>query len=337
MTDYSLNSLAEYLGGQIEGDPQKRIVGIADLQLAGDGDITFVAKKNFESLLSSTAAGAVIVSESSEVPEGLNVIRVADPYLAYAKISALFDQRPRASKGIHPTAVIDPSARISESAIVGPFCCVGAHATLGNNTELQAGVFIGAHTSLGDDCLIYANAVIYHGVTIGNRVTVHSNTCIGSDGFGFAPSAEGWQKIHQLGGVIVGNDVEIGACTAIDRGALINTSIADGVIIDNQVHIAHNVSIGERTAIAGCVGIAGSAKVGAGCTMGGFVAINGHVEIADNVHLHGGTIVTKSIKEPGQYASCAPMQEVKKWRKNSVRYAQLDEWVSRIKKLEKGE
>jgi UDP-3-O-[3-hydroxymyristoyl] glucosamine N-acyltransferase len=177
--------------------------------------------------------------------------------------------------------------------------------------------------------------VIYHGVSLGKSCIIHSGTVIGSDGFGFAPSRDGWKKIHQLGAVVVGDNVEIGSNCSIDRGALGNTVIHDGVIIDNLVHIAHNVKIGKRSAIAGCVGIAGSANIGENCTVAGAVAINGHISIADNSHFHGGTIVTKGNTEAGVFASTPPMQDVKKWRRNSVRYTQLDDMANRIKQLEK--
>ncbi len=331
---YSLQQLAEYLGVGFEGDADVCVSGIASLQNATENDLAFLSKKQFEKLLLSTRAAIVVLKPDIQAPPHLGVLHHDDPYLAYARLSQLFVARQPALEGIHPTATVDPSCIIAKTAAIGPNCVLEAGVHIGDNSELQAGVFIGANSRIGDQCVIYANVAIYHGVTLGDRVTIHSGSVIGADGFGFAPAAQGWLKIHQLGGVSIGNDVEIGAGTAIDRGALDDTVIEGGVIIDNHVHIAHNVHVGERTAIAGCVGIAGSSTIGKNCTIGGFSGINGHLQIADNVHLHGATIVTKSITESGSYASCTPMQEVKKWRKNAVRFAQLDEWVERIKKLE---
>lgn len=230
--------------------------------------------------------------------------------------------------------MVHPSAVIGEGARIGPQCVIEANAHIGKGCQLIAQVFIGEGAHLGEDCVLFPHVVVYHQVQLGHRVRVQANTTLGSDGFGYAPSGHGWQKIHQLGGLIIGNDVEIGANTAIDRGALTPTEIADGAILDNQIHIAHNVKIGKNTAIAGCVGIAGSTHIGANCTMGGFVAINGHLKIGDNVHFNGGSIVTQSIEGPGQYSSGTPLQEAKTWRRNSVRFGQLDEWVKRIKALE---
>ena len=329
----SVAQVAGYLGASFEGDGQRTLVGVADLKAAGPDHLTFLAKKQFSQYLASTQA-VVIVGENDDVPPGLTVIRAEDPYFAYAKVSGLFVRRTPASAGIHPSAVVSDQATVHPTAKVGPNCVIEAGAIIDEEAELQAGVFVGQNSRIGAQCLLYANVSIYHDVTIGIECTVHACTVIGSDGFGFAPSTAGWEKIHQLGGVEIGDRVEIGANTAIDRGAVNPTVIGNGVIIDNQVHIAHNVQVGDYTAIAGCVGIAGSAVIGQRCTFGGGVAINGHITIADNVHVNGGSVVTKSLTEPGQYASGTPLQEAKSWRKNAVRQGQLSDWVDRIKKLE---
>lgn len=331
---FSLEELAERLDSPWEGDPERRVNAIADLQRATLTDLSFVAKRQYQKFLGTTSAGIVVVHKELAVPTGLNIIRVVNPYLAYAHLTQLFDQRPSVPVGVHPSAVVADTAQVAPSAAIGPHCVVSAGAVIGANTQLQAGVFVGEEVRIGCDGFIYANASIYHGVIMGDRVIVHSGAVLGSDGFGFASAQPGWTKIHQLGSVTIGNDVEIGASTTIDRGALDDTEIADGVIIDNQVHIAHNVKVGPHTAIAGCVGIAGSATIGARCTLGGFVAINGHITIADDVHLNGGTVVTKSILSPGHYASGTLAQEAHIWRRNAVRLSQLDDWVARIKKLE---
>ena len=330
---FSLQAIADYLGGRCIGDGATLVTRLAPLESAGVGDLSFVAKPAFAKLLATAKASGYIVGPelADKVAHG---IAIAEPYLAYAKVSRLFEVCPQIPKGVHPMACIDPSAVLAEDVAIGPFCVVEAEAHIEAGVQLAAGVHIGARSRVGEGSYLFPHVVIYHDVSLGKRVRIHANSTLGSDGFGFAPSATGWQKIHQLGGVVVGDDVEIGSNTSIDRGALGPTEIAAGVIIDNQVHIAHNVKIGAQTAIAGCVGIAGSAVVGAHCTMGGFVAISGHVEIADHVHFNGASVVTKSISEPGHYSSGVPLQEVKEWRRNAVRFSQLDSWVERIKALE---
>ncbi|MEY4591042.1 MAG: hypothetical protein RL497_3118 [Pseudomonadota bacterium] len=330
---FTLQALADYLGGRVIGDSSLSVARLAPLDTAGPGDLSFVAKAGLVKLLEAANASAYIVGPewADRVTQG---IEVAQPYLAYAKVSRLFEVCPQIPQGIHPMACVDPSAVLAEDVAIGPFCVIAAEAQIGAGVQLAAGVHIGARSRVGEGSYLFPHVVVYHDVFIGKRARIHANTTIGSDGFGFAPSPQGWQKIHQLGGVVVGDDVEIGSNTSIDRGALGATEIASGVIIDNQVHIAHNVKIGAHTAIAGCVGIAGSAVVGAHCTMGGFVAISGHVEIADHVHFNGASIVTKSISQPGHYSSGVPLQEVKEWRRNAVRFSQLDSWVERIKALE---
>lgn len=332
---FSLLELAEFLRAEWHGDPQVRVDGIASLDRAAPNHLSFLSKKQFVPHLSDTRAGIVILNRDQEAPGHLNLLRVADPYLAYAQLSRLFCRRPRPGPGVHPTAAIHPSAQIADSAFIGPNCVVAENVVIGANTEIHAGAAIGAGSCLGADCIIYPNAVIYHGVRIGDRVTIHGCAVIGADGFGFARSPEGWTKIYQLGSVSIGNDVEIGASTTIDRGALDDTVIEDGAIIDDQVHIAHNCRIGKRVALAGCSGIAGSTSIGDNCTIGGLVGISGHLTIGDNVHFNGGSVVTRSIAEPGHYGSGTVVQEVKTWRKNAVRFGQLEEWVDRIKKLER--
>ncbi|MDF1691729.1 MAG: UDP-3-O-(3-hydroxymyristoyl)glucosamine N-acyltransferase [Zhongshania sp.] len=331
----SLSELAEYLDAQLVGDANHMIAGIADLQAAGSSDLSFINQESYLQYLADSATGAVILNADFADKYAGNKLIVANTYLAYAKVSALFESLSQLATGIHPSAVIAASAKVDPSAAIGPNCVVGENATIGSGAKLYSGVSVGDRASIGDNTLIHPNVVIYHSVSLGKNCLIHSGTVIGSDGFGFAPSRDGWQKIHQLGAVIVGDNVEIGSNCSIDRGALGNTVISDGVIIDNLVHIAHNVKIGKRSAIAGCVGIAGSAILGENCTVAGAVAINGHISIADNSHFHGGTIVTKGNTEAGVFASAPPQQDVKKWRRNSVRYTQLDEMSSRIRQLEK--
>ncbi|CAA0088726.1 UDP-3-O-acylglucosamine N-acyltransferase [Zhongshania aliphaticivorans] len=335
MTQRSLMELADFLDAKLIGHPDHKITGIADLQSASASDLSFVNQESYLKYLADSSTGAVILCSDFADKYSGNKLIVANTYLAYAKVSALFETLSTLPVGIHPSAIIAASADIDPSAAIGPNCVIGAKARIGAGAKLYSGVSIGDRASISDNTLIHPNVTIYHGVSIGKNCVIHSGTVVGSDGFGFAPTQDGWQKIHQLGTVLIGDSVEIGSNCSIDRGALGDTVIHDNVIIDNLVHIAHNVSIGKRSAIAGCVGIAGSAKIGASCTVAGAVAINGHITIADNSHFHGGTIVTKGNAEPGVFASTPPMQDVKKWRRNSVRYTQLDEMSSKIRQLEK--
>ena len=331
----TLENLSRLIGAELRGEKDYKVSALATLEHAGSADISFISSDAYVKFLNESEAGAVVLKEAHAENFKGNALIVDDPYLAYAKLSAWFDPRPKREAGIHPSAVVAESASIGDNVSIGANCVIGDNVTIGENSEIYPGVVISENAKLGSNCLIYANVSIYSSVVIGDRVLIHSNTVIGSDGFGFAPSKEGWQKIHQLGTVRIGNDVEIGASTAIDRGALSDTVIHDGVIIDNQVHMAHNVEVGKRSAIAGCVGIAGSTTIGEGCTVAGMVAINGHISIADNSHFLGGTIVTKGNSEPGVYASTAPLQDAKSWRKSSARIKQLNELADRIKKLEK--
>ena len=332
---HKLGFLAEFLDAQLIGDGEYEIDSLAALENADEKSLSFLASGKFLPQLRRTRAGAVIL-RPEDVDEYIgHRLIISDPYQCYARLSRLFDTRQKQQSGIHESAVVSKTATVSASASVGANCFVGDNVVVGENTEIYPGTYIGEDTRIGDNCLVYPNVSIYAGVTIGHRVTIHSGTVIGSDGFGFAPSKNGWIKIHQLGGVRIGDDVEIGSSTTIDRGALMDTVIESGVIIDNQVHLAHNVRVGSGTAIAGCVGVAGSTIIGKNCTLGGAVAMSGHLTIADNSHFNGGTVVTKSTTESGGYASAPLQHEVKKWRRNSIRYTQLDEWVNRIKALEK--
>jgi UDP-3-O-[3-hydroxymyristoyl] glucosamine N-acyltransferase len=342
---HSLQELASQLGGWLEYvDAAQQpgdicISGLASLHTAQPGQLSFLSKASFAHHLETTRASAVLVNESLSCDVNqirVPLLRVKNAYLAYAQVSALFDTSPQMAAGIHPSAVVHPSARIAASACVGAQAVIEAGVVIGDETVIGAGVAIGANTQLGKCCHIYSNASIYHHVLIGDRVTIHANSVIGADGFGFAPKpGGGWQKIHQLGSVHIGNDVEIGANTTIDRGALDDTIIEDGAIIDNLVQIAHNVHIGKNTAIAGCTGIAGSARIGANCTLAGGVGLVGHITIADNVHITGMTMITSSITEPGSYSSGTGFADTRTWRRNAVRFSQLDELAKRLKEVEK--
>ena len=334
---YRLGDLAEQLGAQLQGDPEFRVDGLASIEHAQISDITFVSGKAYLKYLVQTSAGAVLLRPEWVGDYTGNCLLLQDPYWGYARLSGLFSHASNAQPGIHPTAVVAATATIAPSASIGPHCVIDAEVTIGAHTELAAGVYVGARTTIGESCRLYPNVTIYHDVSIANAVTIHSATVIGSDGFGYAPCAEGWEKIHQLGGVVIASNVEIGSGCTLDRGALTDTVIEQGVIIDNQVHIAHNVRVGEFTAIAGCCGIAGSTEIGAHCLLGGSVNISGHLKIADHVQFNGASVVTKSIREPGIYSSGTPLQPAKQWQKNAVRFGHLNELFDRVKQLEDGE
>ncbi|WP_298634217.1 UDP-3-O-(3-hydroxymyristoyl)glucosamine N-acyltransferase [uncultured Umboniibacter sp.] len=333
--EYSLKQLASIVGGSVQGDDSYLIQGLATLQSAGPCHLSFLANAKYTSQLASTSAGAVILNPASVESFVGNALVVDDAYVAFAKLTHIFEKKSSSSGGVHPSAVIAGSAKVSPSALIGPNVVVGENVVIGENTVLGANVVIGDESVLGDSCEIKPNVVLYHGVRLGHRVRIHSGSVIGSDGFGFAPMPDGWFRICQLGGVIIGNNVDIGANTCIDRGALDDTEIADDVIIDNLVQIAHNVKIGRYTAIAGAAGVAGSTVVGERCTLAGGAGIVGHLQIADNVHITASTMVTKSITEAGSYSSGTPMMPTSEWRKNAVRFSQLKDLALVIKKLDK--
>lgn len=332
--EYTLAQLAAQCGAELKGDPDQLIRTIAPLEQAGDGAISFIASRSYAKYLQQSKASALILNAELATDFQGNHLVVANPYLAYAQISALFDTAPASVAGINPSAQIADCVQLGNGVSIAANCVIEAGVILGDGVSLGAGCFIGQGSMLGDNCKLAPNVTVYHGVEIGHSVQILSASVIGADGFGFAPSADGWVKIHQIGGVRIGNKVHIGACTAIDRGALDDTIIEDGVIIDNQVQVAHNVQIGKNTALAGCVGIAGSAKIGANCTLGGGVGVAGHLQIADNVHLTGMTLVSKSIKEAGMYSSGTALSRSEQWRKNAVRFLHLDKLHKKVQALE---
>lgn len=332
--EYSLQALANILQLELQGDADINIRGLATLSSARAGELAFLANPRYAKQLEQTQAAAVIVTaEAADLFVGAKLIS-KNPYLSYAKASQLFKKTFSLTRGVHPTATVSETASVAASASIGPHCVIGENTVIGENVRLLAGVYIGDDSCIGDNSLLYANSSIYHQVSIGCDVIIHSGAVIGADGFGFAPKSEGWEKIEQLGGVIIGDRVEIGANTAVDRGALDDTRIGNDVIIDNLIQIGHNVVIGEGTAIAANTAIAGSAKIGRRCTIAGSCGIVGHIELCDGVHITAATVVTKSIKSPGSYSSGTPMQETSQWRKSAVRIAQLNDLNKKVKQLE---
>lgn len=316
----TLREIAAQIGGELIGDPERAVDRIATLEGATPDAIAFLANPRYRAQLERTQAACVIVApamQEAAVARGAAIV-VPDPYLAYARLSQWWAARfrPAAPAGVHPSAVVDPSAVIDPSASVGPLCVVGAHARIGAGTRLASRV------TLGDGC------------SIGARGLVHSGVVIGADGFGFAPHAGTWVKIEQLGAVRIGDDVEIGANTCIDRGALDDTVIEDGVKLDNLIQIGHNVRIGRHSAMAGCVGIAGSATIGAHCTVGGGAIVLGHLSLADHVHISAASVVMRSIRQPGQYSGVFPIDDNASWEKNAATLRQLHTLRERIRALE---
>ncbi|PMZ94390.1 MULTISPECIES: UDP-3-O-(3-hydroxymyristoyl)glucosamine N-acyltransferase [unclassified Pseudomonas] len=331
----TLGQLAEALGAELKGPEALEITGLATLQEAVSGQLSFLANKQYRKFLDDSTASAVLLkAEDAEGFSG-NALIVADPYLAYARISHLFDPKPKAVAGIHPSAVVAEDAQVDASASIGPFAVVESGARIDANVTVGAHCFIGARCVIGEGGWLAPRVTLYHDVTIGKRVVIQSGAVIGGEGFGFANEKGIWRKIAQIGGVTLGDDVEIGVNTAVDRGALSDTRIGDGVKLDNQIQIAHNVQVGDHTAMAACVGISGSTRIGKHCMIAGGVGMVGHIDVCDNVFVSGMTMVTRSITEPGGYSSGTAMQPLAEWRKSAARIRQLDEMSKRLQQLEK--
>lgn len=335
MPSYSLGQIASHIGAELDGESNHQITGLNTLQEAGLAELSFLANQSYRDFLAETSAGAVIIKESELASYAGNALVMDNPYLGYALASSLFDGTPISESGVHTSAVVAASANIASTAAIGPNAVVGEGVMIGEHSQVGAGTAIGDGSIIGSHCRIAANVSIYHGVSIGDHAIIHSGAVIGGDGFGFAHNRHHWVKIYQLGGVVIGDRVEVGACTTIDRGALGDTVIEDGVILDNHVQIAHNVRIGENTAMAGCSGISGSTVVGKNCVFAGQSGVVGHVTICDDVQITGGTIITKSLDKPGSYSSGTAFSKTGEWRKNAVRFNQLDDLAKRIKQLEK--
>ncbi len=331
----TLAELVERLGGELLGDGTRTIRQIAPLDRATADEIGFVAQAKYLAQLADTGAGAVILPPDARDACELPRILTPNPYLYFARVSALLNPPPRPPAGVHAAATVAPDAQVAADASVGPGAVIGAGARVGARSVISPNCVLGDRTVIGVDCLLHANVTVYHGCEIGDRVILHSGCVIGSDGFGFAPNEGQWEKIPQIGRVLIGDDVEIGACTTIDRGALEDTVIEDGVKLDNLIQVAHNVTIGAHSAIAACTGIAGSAKIGRHCTIGGAAMIFGHIEIADGTRISTNTLITKSLPRAGTYTSALPFSEHDVWQKNAVHMRNLDKLVKRVKELEK--
>ncbi len=316
-----LGSILAALGGELHGDAELSIEGLAPLERAGPGELSFLSNPRYQQQLDASRAGCVIVAPALRdraLARGACIV-ADDPYLYFARVTQLWRRaQPRpAGPAIHPSAVVDPEAQVAADARIGPLCVVERGARIGAGTVLRARVFV------GEDCVI------------GQRCLLHPGVVIGADGFGFAPHQGAWEKIEQLGAVAIGDDVEIGANTCIDRGALADTVVEDGVKMDNLIQVGHNCRIGRHTAIAGCVGIAGSANIGAHCTLGGAAMILGYLTLADHVNISSGSFVARSILKPGLYTGIFPIDDNASWEKNAATLKQLHALRERIKALEK--
>lgn len=309
------------MGGTCPHASETLIEAISSIDNVDAGSLVFINQKKYLNTLTASGAAAVIIKPQWLDEVSIPVILVEDPYLAYATASQLFSVRPALVPTIHPTAVIDTTAVIGNNVEVAAGVVIAANVHIADDCYIGANTVIGERSSIGRASRLFANVSVYHDVHLGSECEVASGTVIGSDGFGFAPSPNGWQAIAQNGGVNIGNRVHIGANTTVDRGAINATKIGDGVIIDNQVQIAHNVIVGENTAIAGCAGIAGSTSIGKNCLIAGGAGIVGHIDICDGVTVSACTRVTKSITEPGVYASGTPFMKVRDWRKAAARFA----------------
>jgi UDP-3-O-[3-hydroxymyristoyl] glucosamine N-acyltransferase len=332
---YTLGELAKRLGIRFHGDADCVIHGVTTLTDAQAGAITFLTNPRFRKYLGSTRAAAVILRPDDLEHCPVNALLSDNPYLTYARVSALFEADYTQQPPIAASAVIHESAWLGSGVSIGANAVIGEGCELAEGVRIGPGCVIGNNSRIGADSVLNANVTVYHDCVIGERAVIHSGAVIGSDGFGFANDNGRWVKIHQLGRVLIGDDVEIGANTTIDRGAIEDTVIGDNVIIDNLVQVAHNVRIGDHSAIAGCVGIAGSAEIGKHCAFGGGVGVLGHLEIVDGVTVTAMSLVTNSIKEPGVYSAGTPLEPKSHWQKNYVRFKQLDEMARRIKVLEK--
>ena len=334
--DYSLRDLVARFGGEVAGDPGVRVWRVATLENAGPGAIAFLANARYRNQLRTTQAAAVIIAPAAREETQVARIVCENPYAYFARVSALLNP-PRATRpGIHGSASVDVEASVHPGAEIGAYAVVSRGAKVGEGTLIGAGAYLGEEVEVGRDSRVHALVAIYQRCILGDRVVVHSGAVIGADGFGIAFDEERWVKVPQIGCVRVGNDVEIGAATTIDRGAIEDTVIEDGVKLDNQIQIAHNVRIGAHTAIAACTGIAGSVHIGRHCRIGGAVGIAGHVRIADHVEISGHTAVTKSIDKPGVYSGVYPFEPNRDWRRNASQLRHLAEIGRRVSALEDG-
>lgn len=330
-----LQDIANKIGATLHGDGDVEICRVANLKTAKAGEISFLSDPKYRSVLEESQASAVIIREGDVPHVKSAALIVKDPYLGFAKVAQLLDTTPAIAVGIDASAVIDKSAVLGSNVAVGPNACISAGAQIGDDVQIGAGCFIGPNAKIGKGTKLYPNVSVYHDVVIGEHCLFQSNAVIGGDGFGYANESGKWVKIPQTGRVVIGNMVEIGACTCIDRGAIDDTVIEDNVIIDNLCQVAHNVHIGYGTAVAGGTTFAGSVKIGKFCIIGGTSVFNGHIEICDQAVISGMCMVMRSIDKPGVYSSGIPAQSNKEWRITAARVLHINDMYHKVNDMEK--
>ena len=336
MKETLLSDIAEAIGATFEGDESKCITTVAPIDQAEQGELTFITNPKYASQLALCKATALIASPKMDVSKfSGEVLLHANPYLAYAKTMQFLYPEPESDSSIHPTSVIASDVTIGDKVSVGANVVIEAGTVIGDGVVIGAGSVIGENCKLSQQVRLMANVTLYSGVQIGERTRLHSGCVIGADGFGYAPDNKVWHKIPQVGSVVIGSDTEIGANTTVDRGALNDTIIGNGVILDNQIQVGHNVNIGDHTAMAGASIVAGSTVIGKHCQIGGGACIGGHIELADDVIITGMSMVVGSIKEAGVYSSGVPVTDNKRWRRNAIRFTQLDEMARNVRDLQK--
>ena len=331
-----LAELAVRYGCELQGDPDATVDRVASLQEAGPGSVAFLANPRYRRHLATTRATAVVLDAASAAACPVAALVARNPYATFARIAQQLHPSPPVSAGVHPSAVVEPGAVVDPTAAVGAHAYVASGATVGPRASIGPGSIVLAGASIGADTRLVARVTVCERTRLGARCTVHPGAVIGADGFGHAPDADGYVKVPQLGAVVIGDDVDVGCNTTIDRGALGDTVIGNGVKIDNLVQVGHNVRIGEHTVIAACSGISGSAVIGRRCMLGGMVGIVGHLEICDDVAVTGRTMVSSSIRRPGVYSSGLPADEARRFRRNAARFQRLDELARRVRRLEGG-
>lgn len=335
---YSLEEIAKKIGASLVGDPSTKINRLGSIMDARPGDLTHLSSSHYREYLKDTQASAVILTQRDVEDCHVDALVVSNPMLAYAQASQMFDDRPRVPIGISDKSEIHPSATIGEGVRIGPFVVVEADAVVDNGVEIGANCHVGANCRIGEDSVLIGSVFLYHNVRIGKRCRVHANSVIGSDGFGITPDEEGrLNRVAQVGGVRIGDDVEIGASNTIDRGAIQDTIIEDGVKLDDQVHIGHNCVVGSHSMLCGCTGLGGSVRIGRHCVLAGGVGVagSGPLEIADGVQIGAMTYVSRSITEPGQYQGSPLHMPISKWRRNMMRLTELDNLAKRLNRIEK--
>ncbi len=333
----SLGELAKRFDCELVGDADTTVDRVASLANAGPGALSFLAGSKFTKQLASTRASVVILRAEDAAAAPSAALIHSNPYACYARIAAFLHPAPSYAAGIHPSAVVAPTAVVAETASVAANAVIEDRARIGANTRIGPGAVVGPDCDIGDDCILHANVTFVRSVSVGDRCIFHSGAVVGADGFGNAQTEDGWLKVPQLGGVRIGSDVEIGSSTSIDCGAIDDTIIEDGVRLDNQIQIAHNVHVGAHTAMATGCAIAGSARIGKRCMFAGMVGMAGHIEVCDDVIVNGKGMVSRSITEPGIYASNFPIEPVREWNRTVAKVRRLGKLIDRVSKLEKGE